>query len=277
MICKGFARYINRLTDLMQCFPRGRSALSAIFNSMVRHIINVKGHLITDLNETWLTPVYVRSLCGSLTRKGSPYDRCFGFLDGTIRSNCRPIRNQRQVKNDLPCYIIYVCLTKLPGQFQFYNGHKRVHACKFQSLILPNGIIANMYGPVNGRRHDGHVLAKSRLIEKLEAKFNIFRTPPYIFSDTGYPLKKFLITPFKATQNRNEKIVNKKMSKLRVTVEWGFAKIIQLFPFLDFKQELGNYYKVATILTNCHTCLYGSQVCDYFELDPPTLEDYLEN
>ena len=29
-----------------------------------------------------------------------------------------------------------------------YNGHKRVHALKFQSVALLNGIIANMYGPV---------------------------------------------------------------------------------------------------------------------------------
>lgn len=107
MVCKVNSRYINRLSDLMEFFPRGRSALSAIFNSMVRHVIQVKGHLITDLNETWLTPVYVRSLCASLTRKGSPYNRCFGFLDGTIRANCRPIRNQRQVKNSplIPTFV----------------------------------------------------------------------------------------------------------------------------------------------------------------------------
>ena len=29
-----------------------------------------------------------------------------------------------------------------------YNGHKRVHAIKFQSVALPNGLIANPYGHV---------------------------------------------------------------------------------------------------------------------------------
>jgi hypothetical protein len=29
-----------------------------------------------------------------------------------------------------------------------YNGHKRVHALKYQSLALPNGLIANLFGPV---------------------------------------------------------------------------------------------------------------------------------
>lgn len=34
-------------------------------------------------------------------------------------------------------------------------------------------------------------------------------------------------------------------------------------------------YKVANILTNCHTCMYGSQVSQHFGLDPPSLLEYL--
>lgn len=158
------------------------------------------------------------------------------------------------------------------------------HAMKYQSLILPNGIIANLFGSVNGRRHDRHVLAKSRLLTKLQQKFRRFQNPPYMYSDTGYPLKKFLITPFKGAINMRQRFVNKEMSKLRVSVEWGFGKVVQLFPFVDFKknlkllnQQVPNYYKVSVILTNCHTCLYGSQVSSYFQCDPPELEDYLRN
>ena len=33
-----------------------------------------------------------------------------------------------------------------------YNGHKRVHALKFQSVAILNGLIANMFGPV-GKCH----------------------------------------------------------------------------------------------------------------------------
>lgn len=90
------------------------------------------------------------------------------------------------------------------------------------------------------------------------------------------------MVPFKGVMTRNQNKLNKKMSKLRVSVEWGFGKILQLFPFLDFKKNLkiykqpvGNYYKVGVILTNCHTCIYGSQVSDYFGCDPPALEQYL--
>lgn len=46
-----------------------------------------------------------------------------------------------------------------PGENQqlVYNGHKRVHALKYQSVALPNGMIANMYGLV-GNCHSLYVL-----------------------------------------------------------------------------------------------------------------------
>lgn len=28
------------------------------------------------------------------------------------------------------------------------NGHKTIHALKFQSVVAPNGLVANLYGPV---------------------------------------------------------------------------------------------------------------------------------
>lgn len=148
--------------------------------------------------------------------------------------------------------------------------------------MLPNGIISNMFGAVVGRRHDGHLLAKSKVIRKLEQKFNGWQNQPYLYGDSGYPLSKYLIVPFKGNTTQRQKRINLKMSKVRVPVEWGFAKILQLFSFVDFhknlkirKQKVAKYYKLATILTNCHTCLYGSQVSIYFECDPPELEEYL--
>ncbi len=39
-----------------------------------------------------------------------------------------------------------------------YNGHKRVHSMKFQSVVIPNGLIANLAGPFEGKRHDSTML-----------------------------------------------------------------------------------------------------------------------
>ena len=74
------------------------------------------------------------------------------------------------------------------------------------------------------------------------------------------------------------------MSKVRVSVEWGFGKICQYFAFLDFKKNLkvllqpvAKYYAVGALMTNCHTCLYGSLSSTFFEVNPPSLETYLLN
>ena len=59
-------------------------------------------------------------------------------------------------------YVKQICK---PGTLQsvLYNGHKRVHAIKFQSVVATNGLIANLYGPVEGTRHDSGMFADSRL------------------------------------------------------------------------------------------------------------------
>ena len=46
------------------------------------------------------------------------------FVDGTVRPISRPDENQRVV----------------------YNRHKRVHGLKFKSVVIPNGLIAHLYG-----------------------------------------------------------------------------------------------------------------------------------
>ena len=48
------------------------------------------------------------------------------------------------------------------------NGHKRVHAIKFQVIATPNGLVANLYGPVEGRRHNSGMLADSAILPLLK-------------------------------------------------------------------------------------------------------------
>ena len=71
------------------------------------------------------------------------------------------------------------------------------------------------------------------------------------------------------------------MSSVRVSVEWIFGDIVNFFKFLDFKKNLkiqlsavGKMYITCTLLQNARSCLYGSTTSTFFELDPPTLEEY---
>ena len=43
-----------------------------------------------------------------------------------------------------------------------------------------------------------------------------------------------------------------------------------------YQQDISRYWPVAQILTNCHTCLRGSQTSAFFREKPPELEQYLQ-
>ena len=105
-----------------------------------------------------------------------------------------------------------------------------------------------------------------------------------MYGDPAYGVTRSILSPFRGQITPAEQQFNTAMSGVRISVEWTFGKIVQLFAYLDFKknqklllQPVGKYYIVGALLTNCHTCLYGSQTSEYFGLMPPTLEAYLSN
>jgi hypothetical protein len=78
-----------------------------------------------------------------------------------------------------------------------YNGHKRVHGLKFQSIVIPNGLIANLFGPIEGRRHDSFLLRESGLLPQLERMFDDEDNMYYVYGDPAYPLMPQLMYPFR--------------------------------------------------------------------------------
>ena len=80
----------------------------------------------------------------------------------------------------------------------------------------------------------------------------------------------------------NMEAFNEAMSSVRVSVEWLFGDVLNDFKFLDFKSSLklglsavGKHYIVAALLRNTLTCLYGNNTSTFFQVDPPTVQDYL--
>ena len=74
---------------------------------------------------------------------------------------------------------------------------------------------------------------------------------------------------------------NQSMSQVRIAVERVFGDIINYFKFLDFKKNLkiglsavGKFYIVSALLRNALTCLYGNSTSNFFQLDPPALNEY---
>ena len=118
--------YPCRYGDMIPRFAKPVPVLSMITNQIPDFIYNVQGHKVLNWNHDLLSPANLQTYVDTITAEGAPLDNCFGFIDGTIRAIGRPEQHQRIL----------------------YNGHKRVHALKFQSISLPYGLIRNLYSPV---------------------------------------------------------------------------------------------------------------------------------
>ena len=255
----------NRNFDLEHDFRRGRADLSVIFNETLGFLYRQWRHLFEDLGHHtghWLTPARLQELAQAVEAK-CPLRNVFGFVDGTCRRICRPRRNQRI----------------------WYSGHKRRHVMKFQSIMLPCGIIGHLFGPYEGRRHDSTMLYASDILRQIRQHINYNGVVPdfTLFGDKGYPLEPELLTPFRGNNlTQDELDFNQQMSRARICVEWGFAGVGAQFQLLNMWRRLklnlvpiGQYYVVSTLLFNCMACIYGNQTSKFFNVQPPTLAEYL--
>ena len=200
--------------------------------------------MLEEFNLPFLTPIKLEEYCRAIKRKGAALDNCFGFIDGTVRPVCRPTVNQRM-----------------------YNGHKKIHALKFQSVVIPNGIIGNMYGPIEGKCHDCALLRLSNLLTKLEQyAISTNGISLCLYGDPAYPIRMHLQCPFRSIVFSPQQIAfNTSMSQVRTAVEWVFGDITKWWAFTDFKKNLklnlssvGKMYLICALLTNAKTCLYGN-------------------
>ena len=97
-------------------------------------------------------------------------------MEGTVRPACRSTNNQRAL----------------------FNGHKRIYAIKIQSVVAPNGLIANLYSPVDGKKHDSAMLMMSNLYNQFVQYSRKANGEALCFyGDPAYPLHPQLQGHFK--------------------------------------------------------------------------------
>ena len=173
-------------------------------------------------------------------------------------------------------------------QRAYYNGHKRKHAIKFQGVVTPDGIVVDLFGPELGARHDVHLLNESGLLLTLAQHMTSPSGDPYLlYGDPAYGMSTHLNCPYSTetfgplTAGMLE--FNKQMSACRVTVEWVFKEMTSKWAFVSMKNQqryllspVGVHYKVATLLSNIHSCVNGgNEISQFFGCPPPSLEEYL--
>ena len=117
--------YPARYCDMVPRFGRSVPDLCKITHLILNHIYDNFSYLLQRWDTPFLSQESLQNYADAIHAKGAPLKNCFGFIDGTVRPICRPGKYQKVV----------------------YNGHKRVHSIKFQSVVIPNGLIANLAGP----------------------------------------------------------------------------------------------------------------------------------
>ena len=137
-----------------------------------------------------------------------------------------------------------------------------------------------------GKRHDSGMLRMSGFLHNPQQhSFDTSGQPLCIHGDLAYPLRIHLQGPYKGGQlTVDQEEFNSSMSKVREAVEWVFSDIVTYFAFLDFKKNLMIglspvgviMYSVCALLRNARTCLHGSSTSTYFDVQPPTLDDYFQ-
>ena len=247
---------------MVASFGRNPTELCLIYNTVLDFVYENHGHRLQSWQHGFLQPAKLEQYANTIHNKGAPLQNCFGFIDGTVLGIARPQTNQR------------VC----------YNGHKRIHALKFQSIALPNGWIANLKGPFEGRRHDSTMLQQSGVQGELQRNAWYNGQPLCIYGDPAYPLSLHLQTPHRTPNlTQAQQDYNKAMSKVRVSVEWLFADVKNFFKFVTFKNHMtvgrspvGKTVLVCGLLHNARTCLYGNMTSSYFGEEPSTLQQYFQ-
>jgi hypothetical protein len=252
----------RRIRPEMETYFRMRkSKISAILSTFIDALYEVALPYLSD--PSIFQPRF--ELYSKLIHEKSGLDGLdvWGFIDGTLRKTCRPSHFQKQA----------------------YSGHKRCHGIKFQSVTTPDGLIALLFGPINGNRHDSYMLRESGLLHQLRQLITPDSHRYSLFGDPAYPQSDLLFGGFRnPPPGSDEAKWNTQMSKVRETVEWMFKEIITKWSFLDFRASMkifqfpvAKYFVVAAFLTNLHCCIHGNA---YFNCTEPkdgrlTLQQYI--
>lgn len=254
-----------RWTDLVDVFKNHPSHLSEIFWESLSRFIHKREHLVNGDLHAGFSARNAAKYAQSIHSKCEVLDHCIGFLDGTVIGIARPGSNIEQNAA--------------------YNGHKRKHALKFQTMTTPDGLILHAFGPLEGCRHDWALFVRSNIETQLENVCFVNGVQFYVHADSGYNRRTVIDVPFQGAHlTRAQKKANTATASVRVTVEWAYKEVKLYWTTVDFKRKLrvgevavGMMYMGAILLHNIRNCLYPNTISQYFQCHPPALVDYIHH
>jgi len=254
----------SRLLSLEGQFGWSAGRCSRFNHHVSQYIFRRWGHLIdvSSPRHRLLTADRLDVYAAAIERK-TGFPGFWGAVDGTVRPIAYPDQDQRRV----------------------YNGHKRLHALKWQFVTPPDGILFCSQ-PFDGSRHDAIMVQKTLLVQwAVRHAQGADGEQRYLYGDKAYANSAAIITPFKGNRvTPSQEGFNHIMSKYRITVEWGIGKVsMQWSRFRDKQWQrtaltpCGCDWMVSVLLYNALSCLVPNQISISMACRPPTLEEYFSD
>jgi nuclease HARBI1 len=188
----------GRVCYMEEKFHRSSGALSELFYEALESLYESFRGLVEDFDVALPhLKSSARAYAECIASKAqNSVQHCVGFIDGTLTEIARP---------------------KGAAQRATYSGHKRFNGLKYQVITMPNGMIFNIFGPWEGRRHDMTLFRASGIGENLSNGLIINSQQYYLYADSGYVSRPYMLAPFSHQKNSiAEQLFNKRMSKVRV-------------------------------------------------------------
>ena len=149
--------------------------------------------------------------------------------------------------------------------------------------MLANGMTMFAWGGCSVRHNDLWTLDKSRFITKFR-NMQIDEDFKYsVYGDSAFHWNEFLKCRHDAPQLTQQQILeNKGMSSCRESIEWDYGNLKRYWSYMGNKNVLrmknmpiAEYFLSAMILYNALVSMHGNAATLYFNLNPPTFEDWI--
>lgn len=159
-----------------------------------------------------------------------------------------------------------------------YYTRKGVHAIQLQAVCNSQMEFIDVFCGWPGSSHDARVWANSPLGQSLESEAIKLPANTYILGDSAYPLKPYLIVPFKdnghlSSQKRK---FNKIHSSSRVVIENAFGRLKGIFRRLKYLHVNNLVLSKDIILTCCvlHNIILNDGHIDFqIEMENNDIDD----
>jgi len=126
-----------------------------------------------------------------------------------------------------------------------YYNRKGFHSIKIQAICDADGLFLDVFVGWPGRSHDSRAFFNSPIFRRLEG--GLLEEDDFLLGDSAYPLKSYLMVPYKGETSGLKSVFNYELSRCRQIIECAFGRLVEKFRRLKYLQ----FPKLQTCILVC--------------------------